>query len=103
MHPETQIEVVFIGGPLDGERRRIILEPRAREYHCPVLPTFKDWLGKPFPRVTRPTYSITRYFLELFRVNAVTYYLYRHESLTIEQASDKLFKGYRPLTDEKEK
>lgn len=90
-----QQNFLFVGGIQEG---KILAFPEAQpEIRFPVLPPQKvEPLGYLDTPPTKVEHKIERYFLGRLRADEDTFFLYRHESITISDVLKKLLAGYKP-------
>jgi hypothetical protein len=82
------IDAVFVGGPLDGERR--MLDHYMPYYEVPVLVSAGDPFRDPFDLMTN--YRVERYRPE--RLAPGNFVFYVHEKICIVEALEKIFAWY---------
>jgi hypothetical protein len=88
---------LFVGGPEDGIVR--VLDKPARNYAVPVLdPIEVQWVADPaeMERILRePVYVRTEiYHHEAIHGQNETWYFYRHESITLDEAIGMILSHY---------
>ena len=91
-------DVLFIGGPEDGETIIIDMSKSGNMHRHAVEVDVEDfsYLGLS-ESISKPSVTSSVYHLEEFALpNDVSVYVYRHETLTLRQALVTLLSGYEP-------
>jgi hypothetical protein len=92
-----QQNFLFVGGSQDGQV--MALQNASPEMRFPVMnqtsAAYSAEVRPPSP-TDAVKFTTERYLLERLRADEETFFLYRHESLTIADVLKKLLAGYKP-------